>query len=531
MTRRDFMGAALGGLCAGMLARAGLAAGAPRRPNLLLFLVDDMGWQDTSVPFWTEATPFNRHYRTPNMERLARTGIRFTNAHAHPVCSPTRTSLMTGQNPARHHVTNWTLFPDEDPSAARGRTASPKGWRMGGLQPSDTTLPALLRRAGYHTIHCGKAHWGAWHTEGSDPRNLGFDVNIAGHSTGAPGSYQGEDCFTRKEDKDRTDPWKVPGLDQYCGTETHLTDALTEEAKKALDHAATTGKPFFLYMAHYAVHTPIQPHERFMGSYRNRNYDGTEIDIPPEEEKYASMVEGMDASLGALLDHLEKLGEAENTLVVFTSDNGGLSAVARGTTPRGTGRDTHNWPLKAGKGSAYEGGTRVPFIAAWAKPSADNPVQRELPIRADSVSGQAIISEDLFPTLLALAGGANPEGHTVDGRDLRPCLAGETPDPERPLVFHYPHMWGPEGLGYEPHSALHTGDWRLAYFYNPRRWELHNLANDIGEEHDLSGEQPEKLLALAAQLRDALVRMGAQWPVERATGAEEPPVMPPNPKG
>jgi arylsulfatase A-like enzyme len=522
MNRRDFL-ALLGQTAAlGALTSRSWGAAAPpaRKPNILLFLVDDMGWQDTSVPFWKKPTRFNRHFRTPNMERLARQGIRFTNAYSHAVCSPTRTSIMTGHNPARHHVSNWTLRTDKDTSGAWGRTASPPAWRKGGLQPEDLTLPKLLQQAGYFTIHSGKAHWGAMGTPGSNPENLGFDINIAGHAAGGPGSYQGkEDYGNNRKDS----PWGVPGLEKYHGKKTHLTDALTKETKAAISTAVKADKPFYCYMAHYAIHAPIQPHQRFMKGYKDRAYDDTDIDIPVEEERYASMVEGMDASLGALLKHIEKLGEAENTLVIFTSDNGGLSVHARNTTPYGTGPDTHNYPLKAGKGSAYEGGTRVPFIAAWAKPKANHPMQQTLPIQAQAVSDQPVLCEDLFPTLLGIGQAAAPlpQDYPLDGRDIRPYLLQRKTNPERPILFHYPHVWGPKGLGYEPHSALRVGDWKVIYFYNPKRWELYNLKDDLSEKNDLAQADPQRLKTMARQLVDGLTQKGAQWPIDRETGEEE----------
>ena len=527
MGRRGFLGACGAAVAAQWLSTASAAGqGAVNRPNILVFLIDDMGWQDTSLPFWKKPTLFNRHYRTPNMERLARGGIRFTNAHAHPVCSPTRVSIMTGQNPARHHVTNWIFGPDKDTSGNWGPVASPPDWRMEGLQPGDVTLAALLRDAGYYTIHCGKAHWGAHGTPGSDPRNLGFDVNIAGHAAGAPGSYQGLDDYGNNDLK-RIE-WAVPGLDKYHGTDVHLTDALTLEAVQALDTAAHTGKPFYLHMAHYAVHVPIQPHGRFHAHYENRNYADTEYDIPPVEEDYASMIEGMDASLGALLDKLDQLDVAQNTLVIFTSDNGGLSAHARGITPRGTGLNTHNWPLKAGKGSAYEGGTRVPFIAAWAKPDPGSPIQRGLHIRPGSQSDQPIISEDLFPTILGLAQAQDliPQNHPVDGQNIAPYLLKASSDPDRPLIVHYPHVWGPKGPGYEPHSSIRMGKWKAVYFYIPRKWELYNLEHDLPEQHDLAVTHPKKLRQLAARLNSALVEMQAQWPIDRHTGQPLPLQLP-----
>lgn len=496
------------------------------RPNILVFLVDDMGWQDTSVPFHREITPFNRHYRTPAMERLARQGVRFTHAYSHAVCSPTRTSIMTGQNPARHHVTNWTLWKDRDQSGKWGRVGAPPSWNTNGLQPEDRPLSMLLQESGYFTIHCGKAHWGAHGTAGSDPCKLGFDVNIAGHAAGGPGSYYGKANFGNHADGSRKLPWGIPTLEKYHGTDIHLTDACTLEAKAAMTRAARAGKPFYLYAAHYAVHAPIRPHRRFSAHYEGEKYDGTEIEIPKAERDYATMVEGMDASLGDLLAHVEDLGIAENTLVIFTSDNGGLSAHARGTTPRGTGKDTHNWPLRAGKGSAYEGGTRVPFLVAWAKPAPDTAAQRALPLRAGSTSEQPLLCEDLFPTVLGIAGVEVPQGRVVDGHDMRPYWLGTAADPSRPLLFHYPHVWGPRGDGYEPHSAMRLGRFKVIYFYNARRWELYDLVADLSERHDLAARQPERLRELATRMVEELSAMQVQWPVDRATTRADAPVLP-----
>jgi len=499
------------------------------RPNVVLFLVDDMGWQDTSVPFHSSATPFNAHYRTPNMERLAASGIKFTQAYAAPVCSPTRTSIMTGQNPVRHHVTNWTLFPNRDQSGETERLLAPAAWRKEGLQPQDLTLPKLLKARGYVTIHCGKAHWGTHGTPGSDPRALGFDINIAGHAAGAPGDYHGDENFGNRPGEKDPNPWGVPGLEKYHGTKIHLTDALTIEAAQAVESAVDKKQPFYLYMAHYAVHTPIQAHEPYVENYRGRPYAGTDIEIPEVEALYASMVEGMDQSLGRILEKIEQLGVAEETLVIFASDNGGLSAHGRGTTPRNTGKDTHNWPLKAGKGSAYEGGTRIPMIISWAKLNSKNVLQQKLPIPAGSTSAVTVISEDYFPTICSLAGVQVPSAYQekVDGMDLTGILKGAShSSKERPLLFHYPHVWGPDGLGYEPHSTIRLGDLKAIYFYQPRRWELYDLSRDLGEEANVAVSQAEELKKLADRMRSEFVSRGAQFPTNKETGIEEPPLWP-----
>ncbi|MBN1417909.1 MAG: sulfatase-like hydrolase/transferase [Planctomycetes bacterium] len=484
------------------------------RPNIVFFLVDDMGWQDTSVAFHDRRTPFNDYFRTPNMDRLGRAGVRFTQAYSCAVCTPTRVSWLTGRNAARHHVTNWIL---KDDTSRSSTVLLPPPWKIEGLQPGDApTAAALLRDAGYRTIHVGKAHWGAVGTQGSDPCALGFDVNIAGHAAGAPASYQGRDRYG--EGKPGKELWAVPGLEAYKGTDTHLTDALTIEACRELEKAVREiRKPFFLYLAHYAVHAPLQPHRPYDANYRDQPVAQSEI-------LYASMVEGMDASLGRILDKLEELGVAGETLVVFYTDNGGVSHAIRGKNILGTGQGTHNKPLREGKGSAYEGGIRVPAIVAWAKPQPQSPLQKRIPIGANTRCARPIIIEDLFPTFLRWAGARAPADSPVDGEDITPFLAASDP-PARtsPLIWHFPNVWTPypEGsrVGYQPHSVIRLGNWKAIYFYEPERWELYDIARDIEEANDLAAKEPERLEALATMLRDRLVALDAPWPVERATGA------------
>jgi arylsulfatase A-like enzyme len=510
---------------------------ADERPNIILFLVDDLGWQDSEVSFEDQPSLFQQHYRTPNLLRLASRGVRFDNAYAHCVCSPTRTSIMTGQNPARHHVTNWTLRTDQETSGTTARLAAPNGWRREGIQPGTVTLPERLRSAGYRTIHVGKAHWGAIGTLGSDPCHLGFDINIAGHAAGAPGSYQGIDDYGRLDSKGQPSEWAVPGLEKYYGTNTHLTDALAREATAAIDEAISDQQPFFLYMATYAVHAPLQPHPRFMEHYRGQKYPGTDIAIPENEACYASMVEGYDAALGAILDRIRDRNVADRTILIFTSDNGGLSAHARGTTPCGTDTNTHNWPLREGKGSAYEGGIRVPLVVSWATPDSGIPLQKQIPVTGGSVCRQPVVCEDLMPTICHWAGVAaiapDQEMETVlDGRDWTPLLrnTGAVPmEVDRPLVFHYPHVWGPRnGRGYQPHSALRLGNWKVIYFYDSDTWELYDLSVDIGEASDLAAAQPDKLAELAKRLIGELDARQAQYPTDRQTGQ---PVRPLSPSG
>lgn len=483
------------------------------QPNIIFFLVDDLGWQDSSVQFGNKSTKFQEHFRTPNLEKLAAHGIRFSNAYSCAVCSPTRTSIMTGQNAARHSVTNWTLYADRDQSGRTNRLLPPSDWKLEGLQPDQTTLPKLLKSAGYTTIHCGKAHWGAYGTEGADPTKLGFDFNIAGHPAGAPGSYHGRNNFGNHPDGRRKIPWGVPGLEKYHGTDTHLTDALAIEACELVTEVVKSKKPFFLYMAPYAVHTPIQEHPRFIKNYLDRNYSNTEVKIPDVEAKYASMVEGYDAALGQLLETVNQLGVAEDTIIVFTSDNGGLSAHARGVSPYGTAANTHNLPLREGKGSAYEGGTRVPLLISWAKVNSDNRLQQQTPIHQNTISDQQVICEDYLPTLCRWAGVDLPTDLGLDGRDITEAVIGEQKLELKPLIFHYPHVWGPRGQGYQPHSAMRLGDTKLIYFYHAGRWEMYDLANDPGEQENLVVERPKKFREMAELLIGELERLGARYPV------------------
>jgi arylsulfatase A-like enzyme len=302
-------------------------------------------------------------------------------------------------------------------------------WNVNGLSPIPgaprtvhaACLPALLQQAGYRTIHVGKAHFGAAGTPGADPRNLGFDINVAGHAAGGPGSYLGTQNFSaawRKGDR----IWDVPGLEPYHGKNVFLTEALTIEANTAVDQAVADGKPFFLYMAHYAVHVPFAPDDRFYEKYRSAGLD-------PTEAMYAAMVEGMDKSLGDILANVDRHGLSDRTVVLFLSDNGGLSAQGRGGQP-----NTHNKPLSSGKGSAHEGGIRVPMIVKWPGVT-----------KAGSVCRQYVIVEDLFPSVLEIAGakGYRPSKQTVGGVSFVPLLRQEGDYPrDRSLLRHKTTAFG-----------------------------------------------------------------------------------------
>ncbi|MCL3780728.1 DUF4976 domain-containing protein [Prolixibacteraceae bacterium JC049] len=475
-----------------------------KQPNIIMFLVDDMGWQDTSVPFWKKKTPFNERYHTPGMERLASEGMMFTQAYACAVCSPTRVSLMSGMNAARHRVTNWTLWRNASVDGKSKVLEYPK-WSVNGVQPSDTVerstpatlLPQLLNDNGYFTIHAGKAHFGAVSTPAENPLNCGFDVNIAGHAAGGLGSYLGEQNFGNKEKGGHTLPWGVPGLEKYHGDSIFITEALTIEAKKAMDKALGQKKPFYLYMAHYAVHIPLNADRRFYQKY-------LDMGLPKAEAKYASMIEAMDKSLVDIMNYVDEKGIADNTIIMFMSDNGGFSL-----RPRAGQMHTHNKPLNSGKGSAYEGGIREPMIVKWpgvVKPKTKN--------------NDYLIIEDFYPTILEMAGVKNYKTkQVVDGKSFVPMLNGKGSTAKgRDLYWHFPNNWGPSGPGIGATSTVRSGDWKLIYWYKDQHFELFNIKEDIGEQVNLADTNKEKVKELAAKLGQYLRSVDAQRPSLKATG-------------
>jgi arylsulfatase A-like enzyme len=549
------------------------------RPNIVLILVDDLGQQDTSVPMLAACSCGGRQctaramqcqalggtcrapsgaplgtapWKTPNLERLAARGLRFSDAYAAaPVCTPSRTAILTGQSPARTHITYWTLERDRDTSSRHARL-DPPAWQVNGAQPTGAELPQLLANAGYRTMHVGKAHFGARGTPGADPRNFGFDVNIAGHAAGAPGSFFGSDHFKDAARKQRgkvapadapPSVWDVPMLERWyredddgddddaadddADENVWLDDALAREACEAITTAVAEQKPFFLNFCPYGVHTPIMEDPRFVADYP---------ELDPTERAYATMIAAVDDALGQLVARCDTLGILDNTIFIFTSDNGGLSAHARGTAPDGARAHTHNAPFRSGKGSAYEGGLRVPFVVAGPG------IPHEAAPRT-----APIIGTDLYPTILSLAGASVPTGRAIDGVDLSNYWRGGPAPTDRAMLFHQPHDWGPQGPGIEPFSAVRVGDWKLIWFHDAAgessspatgdertrgaardtsRIELYNLASDIGEQHDLAADAnftAPRLMSLEALSR-ALTDSNAQLSIERAT---RNPISPP----
>ena len=535
----------------GLTLAAPLAAVAKERPNIVFFLVDDMGWVDSSVAYGEEVYPNNMRFNTPNMARLAEQGVIMTNAYACPVSTPTRTSMLTGVSAAHSHITNWTSAMRDMPSDGTGgaiasvtKAANDEGndllrpeWNINGMSPTEgvahtlhaTPLPQIMRDAGYFTIHVGKAHWASAGTPGASPYNMGFVVNVTGNVAGMPRSYLSEDNFGNTPDK-----WTfmaVQNMTEYYGTGVHLTEALTREALKTLDYPIAHKQPFYLYFAHYATHTPIQRDPRFIQKYLDAGMD-------EGQARYASMVEGVDKSLGDVMDFLEEKGLDKNTIIIFMTDNGGNAE----NTAKGGVRFMHNLPLRNGKGSCYEGGIRVPLAFKWSGKIAPS-------TRVNT----PVVCEDMFPTILEMAGIKDYQTvQTVDGESLVPLITkgskiaakavakGEVTsqkeanalvieqkdsgiDPERTLVFHYPHKW----KGYDLEdidflSAVRKGDWKLIYRLRTGKMELYNLRTDIGEQCDVADQNPQKVKELAKALGNKLREWDAPMPTIRKSGKAVP---------
>lgn len=477
-----------------LLTLASVMGSAADRPNILFFLVDDMGIGDTSVPFLykdgqPQRIPLNDLYRTPNMEKLAANGRLFTNAYSYSVCSPTRISLMTGQAAPRHGVTTWTHPKDSTVDTGLVETAtvkSPSAWRVTGIDSTLPLLPRLMKQAGYRTLFAGKAHFGPDDTLSGDPTNLGFDLNIAGFGGGGPGSYWGKYNYSANH-RTGAHVWDVPGLEKYHGTDTFLTEAITLEMNTAIEDSVASEEPFFAYMSHYAVHAPwLYPDARFSENYPDLSGQGL---------AFATLVEGMDKSLGDMIQKLNDLGVAEETLVIFFSDNGSAWSA--------------DGPFRDKKGSRFEGGLRVPLIVAWAKPNLENPLQKRFSIPANSVEHDVVTCVDMMPTLLSIAGGQIPGTAVIDGHDISPYFTA-TPGTHRPQEFltHFPHRHRNTLF-----STYRENDWKIIYNYATEEWELYNLRTDPSERSNLVDENPDLAQSLAKKLVQQLDSQNAMYPV------------------
>lgn len=466
------------------------------KPNIILFLVDDMGLMDTSQPFLTDGKgkpvkhPLNHFYKTPAMEKLASQGLVISQFYANSVCSPTRATLMTGQSSARHRVTQFIK-----PESNNAGTFGPPTWKWEGLNSKDTTLPKLLSQGGYRAIHCGKGHFAPEKHEGENPEKIGFDINIAGCAYGQPGSYYGKESFGHNNPKRQKRA--VPGLSEYHGKDIFLTEALTLEMNKAISKASEDKKPFFAYMSHYAVHGPFQSDERFKDHYLSSGK-------AKSAQAYATLIEGMDKSLNDILEHLNKLKIAENTLIIFLGDNGS-------DAPLGKTHDiASSAPLRGKKGTHYEGGMRVPFIASWAKTAADNPIQRKFPVKNCIIDNKFAKISDIFPTILEIAGINKPEGHQIDGSSLTDFFKGNTAAHPQKFLMHFPHSHRSSYF-----TVLRDGDYKLVFHYKNKegeKYELFNLKKDTYEQENLAHLNHKTLKEMISKMQISLEDCKAQYP-------------------
>jgi len=443
-------------------------------PNFIFILVDDLGWTDLG----SYGSSF---YETPNLDKLARKGVRFTDAYAaSPVCSPTRASIMTGKYPSRINITDW--IPGDDPKDRKLLGTSDNHF----LSLDEKTLAETLKDEGYSTFYAGKWHLG---NIGYFPENQGFDINKGGHHKGSPpGGY-----YT---------PYKNPKLEDGPEGE-YLTDRLTNESIKFMEE--NTDKPFLLYLAFYTVHTPIQANLEYVNHFQEKNskleesgkamleneHEGSTV-INQTNASYASMVYAMDKNVGRVMDYIEQNGLSDNTYIIFTADNGGLSTVQRDRIA-----PTSVKPLRAGKGWCYEGGIRVPLIIAGPE------------IESGRVSDQQVISMDFYPTILDLADLALLQEQHMDGISIVPLLKKDEIIERDVLFWHYPHYHTSQ---WKPGSAIRSGDWKLIKFYDDETTELYNLSDDPGEKHDLAKTFPDKKDELQNLMKNMLQKTGALLP-------------------
>ena len=432
--------------------RAAGPAASPKPLNVVLVLVDDLGWRDLGCQG-------SALYETPRIDALAADAVRFTQAYSNcPVCSPSRAALLTGQNPARVGFTGHITAIGRHRHPADSAILPPEDFMH--LRHEFVTIAEALEPAGYVSASIGKWHLGG---ESYWPLAHGFDLNVAGHTHGSPSSY----FFPYLKPDQAWNP-DMPNLDLSASSEgEYLTERLTEEAVQFIER--NRDRPFFLYLSHYAVHTPLQAPERLVRKYQRKiaasGSDGNPV--------YAAMVESVDSSVGRILDGLEAAGIADRTAVILASDNGGLDSV------------TSNAPLRAGKGHLYEGGIRVPLIVRWPGHGSRG-----------SVVNTPVTNADLFP-FIAEIGGLAPDGLAhLDGRSLSPLIDGGAWAP-RDLVWYYPH-YSPQARA--PGAALLSGGRKLLEFYDPPRVELYSLEDDLGESEDLAVREP----ALAESLRRKL---------------------------
>jgi arylsulfatase A-like enzyme len=450
--------------------------------NVVFILVDDLGWRDLGCFGST-------FYETPSIDRLAATGMKFTQAYAAcPVCSPTRASILTGKYPQRLGITDYiSVNRSNQPEKWERKTRLLPAPYVDRLPLTETTLAEALKASGYATFFAGKWHLGP---EGFYPENQGFDINKGGCEWGAPSA--GRRYFS---------PYGNPRLPDGPPGE-HLPARLANETAAFI--AAHRDQPFLAYLSFYSVHTPLVARDDLRKKYEAKaaalpqtvqrwGQEGErKVRLIQDHAVYAAMVEAMDQAVGVVLAKLDELHLADRTIVIFMSDNGGLSTSE--------GWPTSNLPLRAGKGWLYEGGIREPMI-----------IRAPGVAKAGSQCDVPVISTDFYPTILDLAALPPRPGQHLDGQSLMPLLRGDTIAP-RPLFWHYPHYGNQGG---SPSGAIRDGDWKLIERYEDGRRELFNIREDLSEHHDRAAENPAKVKGLAAKLDAWRKSVGAKMPTPR----------------
>ena len=456
------------------------------QPNFVFFLVDDLGWADVGCNGST-------FHKTPHIDSLAQSGVRFTDGYAAAsICSPTRASIMTGRHPVRVNITDW--IPGASNTGKFGKVED-----RDNLALDEVTIAEVLRENGYKTFFAGKWHLGG---EGHYPEDQGFDINIGGHHRGSPpGGYYS--------------PWSNPKLQSKFDGE-YLTERLTEETNQFIETQSGKDEPFLVYLSYYNVHTPIQAYKKRIDEYREKakllGGDTPTIEMRDglsrgrqDNAELASMVAAVDDSVGSILQKLEEKKIADNTVVVFFSDNGGLC-----TRPLKGGQAKRNkrigpgcnLPLRSGKGWLYEGGIREATI-----------VRAPGVTKSGGVCSSPVMSTDFFPTMLELAGIAPKPDLHQDGVSLVDLLKNPEQKKERSLYWHYPHY---HGSGWSPGGAIRKGDWKLIEFWEHNDAQLYNLAHDIGEQKDLSESHPDVKADLISELAAWRKKMGAAMPMPKS---------------
>lgn len=444
------------------------------KPNVILILADDLGWSDLGSYGST-------YHETPHLDAFCETAVRFTQAYSPaPVCTPTRAALLTGKSPARLGITIWSEGSLSGPKNRKLLQANSKH----DLPLAERTLAEYFSEQGYLTATIGKWHLG---DAAHNPETQGFDINIGGTHWGAPTSFFWPYRGLRSSEKEFR---YVPDLPFGVDGE-YLTDRLTDESLRVIDTAYRQRQPFFLLLAHHAPHTPIEAKSADVEYFRNCRQESHLHQNPV----YAAMLKSLDESVGRVLAKLEELQIAKETIVVFTSDNGGY--IDKMKFDGVEIPVTSNKPLRSGKGTCYEGGLRVPLLVRWPN------------LSQAKVTDQPVILTDLFPTLVR--GALGQETPPSDGIDITPELKAEHQvQANRTFYFHYPHYY--HAPNSTPVSAIRDGNWKLLYYYEDQRVELYDLATDLSESKDLSVQEPVVADRLRAKLQSWLTEVKAEMP-------------------